>query len=76
MGPQTPASSSLQPTRIRFGVLGFACGLSLITYLDRICMMRVKEPIQNDLYLTDTEMGLVFSVFLVGYGLSKCLAAG
>lgn len=25
------------PTRVRFGVLGFACSLSMITYLDRVC---------------------------------------
>jgi MFS family permease len=25
------------PTRVRYGVLGFACALSMITYLDRVC---------------------------------------
>ena len=24
-------------TRVRYGVLGFACALSMITYLDRVC---------------------------------------
>jgi MFS transporter, ACS family, glucarate transporter len=69
MGPKLPALFSSRPTKIRFGVLGFACSLSLITYLDRICMMRVKEPIQNELQLSDTQMGWIFSIFLVGYGL-------
>ena len=25
------------PTRVRYGVLGFVCSLSMITYLDRVC---------------------------------------
>ena len=25
------------PTKVRYGVLGFACALSMITYLDRVC---------------------------------------
>jgi MFS family permease len=61
--------SILLPTRVRFGVLGFACSLSLITYLDRICIMRVKEDIQDDLSFSDTQMGLVFSAFVLGYAL-------
>jgi MFS family permease len=60
--------STLQrPTRIRFGVLGFACTLSLLTYLDRVCIMRAKEDMQNDLRFTDVQMGRVFSAFLLGY---------
>jgi MFS family permease len=58
-----------QPTRVRFGVLGFACSLSLLTYLDRVCIMPVKEDIQNDLGLDNPAMGLVFSAFILGYAL-------
>src|SRR5262249_19161850 len=50
-------------------VLGFACSLSLITYLDRVCISRVQEDIQHDLGINDFEMGLVFSAFLLGYTL-------
>src|SRR5438128_7564500 len=36
--PPAPVPSSTdRPTRVRYGVLGFACGLSMITYLDRAC---------------------------------------
>ena len=28
---------SASPTRVRYGVLGFACSLAMITYLDRAC---------------------------------------
>src|SRR6516164_6385509 len=60
--------SALQrPTRVRYGVLGFACTLSLITYLDRVCIMRASQDIQNDLGFSTRQMGFVFSAFLVGY---------
>jgi MFS transporter, ACS family, glucarate transporter len=63
-----PRTTTLQePTRVRFGVLGFACSLSLITYLDRICIMRAKENMQGDLGFTDNQIGLVFSAFILGY---------
>jgi MFS family permease len=56
-----------RPTRIRFGVLSFACSLSLLTYLDRVCISRAAEDIQRDIGLTEAQMGWVFSAFLVGY---------
>jgi MFS family permease len=56
-----------KPTRVRFGVLAFACTLSLLTYLDRVCIMRAKEDMQRDLGLTNAQFGLVFSAFLLGY---------
>ncbi len=62
----------------RYGVLALACSLSLITYLDRICIMRVKESIVGDLHFStlrigsvdfdaNEQMGWVFAVFSVGY---------
>ena len=57
------------PSRVRFGVFGFICTLSLLTYLDRVCIMRVQGDIQHDLGLTAEQMGWVFSAFLIGYGL-------
>jgi MFS transporter, ACS family, glucarate transporter len=59
----------IRPTQVRYGVLAFACTLSLITYLDRVCIMRANQDIQNDLGFTTRQMGLVFSAFLLGYTL-------
>src|SRR5262245_12464806 len=56
-----------RPSRVRLGVLGFACTLSLITYLDRVCIMRARPDIQRDLGFSNAQMGLVFSAFLLGY---------
>jgi MFS family permease len=58
---------SNQPTRVRFGVLTFACSLALLTYLDRICIMQAKDSIKADLGINDNDMGLVFGAFMVGY---------
>ena len=56
-------------TRVRLVVLFFACMLSLITYMDRVCISQVKDQIERDLHLSDTQMGLVFSAFVLGYAL-------
>ncbi len=68
MGP-TASKPLLLPTRVRYGVLAFACTLALITYLDRVCISRVQKEIQRDLLITKEDMGWIFTAFLIGYGL-------
>src|SRR6059036_1562689 len=41
--------SALRPTRFRFAVLAALCSLAFLTYLDRICIMRVQGDIERDL---------------------------
>jgi MFS family permease len=41
-----------QPTGVRYGVLGFVCSLSMITYLDRVCFGSAMPYIVKDLGLT------------------------
>jgi MFS transporter, ACS family, glucarate transporter len=67
MGTFSNPPTSPRPSRARYGVLGFACSLALLTYLDRICIMQAKESIRVELGFSDKEMGLIFSAFLVGY---------
>lgn len=55
------------PTRVRYGVLGFACSLSMITYLDRVCFGTVAPDIQREFGLTDTQKGMLFSAFALAY---------
>jgi len=38
-----------QPTRYRYWVLAVLCSLAFLTYLDRICIMRVQGDIERDL---------------------------
>ncbi|MCI0348952.1 MAG: MFS transporter, partial [Acidobacteriales bacterium] len=56
-----------QPTRVRYGVLGFACALSMITYLDRVCFGTVASDIQSEFGLSETQKGMLFSAFALAY---------
>lgn len=47
----SPATSFETPTRVRYGVLGFVCSLSMVTYLDRVCFGVAAEAIRKDLGL-------------------------
>src|SRR5262249_55404744 len=50
--PPPPALPPPQPTRVRYGVLGFVCSLSMITYLDRVCFGAAATSIITALSLT------------------------
>src|SRR6266850_6284710 len=60
-----PLSES--PTRVRYGVLGFACSLSMITYLDRVCFGTVAPYVQSEFGLSNTEKGWLFTAFALAY---------
>lgn len=45
--------------------------LSLITYIDRVCISSAKSLVAADLSLSDYSMGLVFSAFALGYALAQ-----
>ena len=64
-----PPTSDAVGSRVRFRILALVGSLSLLTYLDRICISRLQGEIQRDLGLSDIEMGAVFSAFFVGYAL-------
>ncbi len=64
----TPATG-LQPTRARHWVLLFAATLSVITYIDRVCISKFAPNIKADLQLTDVQMGYVFAAFAWAYAL-------
>src|SRR5262245_17732223 len=59
--------STAPATRVRYGVLGFACILSMITYLDRVCMGTVAPYMQNEFGLNDEELGWIFAAFTLAY---------
>ncbi|MFB3923672.1 MAG: MFS transporter [Terriglobia bacterium] len=58
-----------RPTRMRHVVLGVLCSLSVVNYLDRVCISKSAPFIMTDLGLTKVEMGLVFSAFTLAYAL-------
>lgn len=59
-----------KPTRVRFGVLGFACALSMITYLDRVCMGSAKGDFAKELgYADGSALNIALSAFALAYAL-------
>jgi len=56
-----------KPTNVRYGVLGFACVLSMITYLDRVCFGTVMPYIEREFKLTEGEKGWLFTAFAFAY---------
>jgi MFS family permease len=66
-GDLSPPTVFIKPTRVRLGVLGFACALSMITYLDRVCFGSVADHIKGEFGLTDTQKGWLFSAFALAY---------
>jgi MFS transporter, ACS family, glucarate transporter len=59
----------MQPTRARHVTLAYLCGLTLILYLDRMCMGKAAPFIQNDLGLSNSQMGWIHAAFTIAYGL-------
>jgi MFS family permease len=67
----SPASlpAPQRPTRVRYGVLGFACALSMITYLDRVCFATVAPYIEKEFDLSEQGMGWLFFAFAFAYAM-------
>src|SRR6478736_10515385 len=43
--------------------------LSMLLYVDRVCISSAKDSIARELSLTDTQMGWVLSIFALGYAI-------
>jgi len=59
----------MRPTRVRYGVLAMLLMLSIITYLDRVCINSAAPAMREDLGLSTAQMGWVFSVFAIAYAI-------
>lgn len=57
--------------RKRFLVIGGIFVLSWILYIDRAAISSAKEPIASELGLSDQQMGLIFSAFILGYSVTQ-----
>ena len=65
------AASLAPPTRVRYGVLGFACSLSMITYLDRLCWGSAASHIATSLQLPNgvSDLKWAATAFSLSYAL-------
>ncbi len=57
----------IRPTRARYHFLTYAAALSLLLYLDRICIAESSKDIVRELGLGDVERGWMFTAFTLGY---------
>jgi MFS family permease len=64
-----PLGAALRPTLVRYKVLAWASALSMITYVDRVCIKRVGADMRSALDLSTQEFGWVFSAFGLAYSL-------
>ena len=67
--PEPFSSPSLQPTRVRYKVVGLMMALAMVTYLDRACIGKLAPDISRDLALSKEQMSVVFSSFALAYAL-------
>jgi MFS transporter, ACS family, glucarate transporter len=67
----SPADPALvdRPTLVRYKVLAWACSLSMLTYIDRVCIKQVEPDISRDLGLTEQDFKWVFAAFGLAYAL-------
>jgi sugar phosphate permease len=65
----SPVELPEKSSQARMGVLALLCLLTLILYLDRVCMGQAIAPIQTEFGLSNTEISYVLNAFLIAYGL-------
>lgn len=71
MPPSPSSADSATPAlaRLRRIVLGLLFAISVVTYIDRVNISVTARQMMPALGLTDRDMGLIFSAFVVGYAL-------
>ena len=52
----------------RYVVLSFLCSLSMITYLDRLCISVAGPRIQAEMGFSPAQWGWIVGIFSVSYG--------
>jgi MFS family permease len=64
---QSQTSRDVRPSRVRYGVVGFAVVLAIITYFDRVALGKAATLISKDLSLTKQQMSYVLAAFAFSY---------
>jgi len=59
----------LRPTNVRYGAVAFTLVMIAIAYLDRVCISTAAPAMQAELGLSDPQMSVVFSAFILSYAL-------
>jgi sugar phosphate permease len=67
--PSSSLLPAVKPTNVRYVVLGAACLLAVLTYIQRLGFVNGLPEIKQDLGLNDTQTSDLAAAFLVAYGL-------
>jgi MFS transporter, ACS family, glucarate transporter len=69
--PPLPVRASIleKPSIVRYSVLAWACSLSMLTYIDRVCIKTVRADMETSLGIDAKDFGLVFGAFGLSYAL-------
>src|ERR1700681_2420706 len=67
MSVQTDPAPIARPTLVRYKVLAWACSLSMLTYIDRVCIKQVEPDISRELGFTEQDFKWVFAAFGLAY---------
>ena len=57
----------------RYAILALLTGLNFLNYIDRAVVAAVVKPMQAELDLSNTKVGLLNTAFLIGYFLTSPL---
>jgi MFS family permease len=69
MNLQADPALYARPTLVRYKVLAWACSLSMLTYIDRVCIKEVAGDMRGDLGLSRDQFAWVFAAFGLSYAL-------
>lgn len=69
MNLQVGVSLEARPTYVRYQVLAWVCALSMITYIDRVCIKEMQPDMTAELGLSKQQFSWVFSAFGLAYAL-------
>jgi MFS family permease len=58
-----------EPTLVRYQVLGWVCILSMITYIDRVCIKLVAGDMRQALDVSEEAFSWAFSAFGLSYAI-------
>ena len=69
--PQPATRKLMPPTYVRYRVVAVSALMAILLYLDRFCISFAEQYIQEDLRLTDQQIGWMLSAFFWTYALAQ-----
>ena len=60
-----------RPTRIRHSIILLALLIDMMSYMDRVCISVAAPALEQELALSKSQMGWVFSIFSLAYFLGQ-----